>query len=305
MSETTGWPRSTSPFHPGEQELQARLGIRERQDALGRRIIRPFMTDQHRRFFNQLPFMVVGSVDSHGSPWASIVFGRDGFITTPTDKKLHLQTTPTKGDPLAGNLQVGSSVSFLGIELPTKRRNRANGVIAEHGQGYFETDVVQSFGNCPKYIHTRSMSLSQDTNLAAAAEPREFNNLDMAAIELIARSDTLFVASHNNQDDVWDTGGVDVNHRGGEPGFVNVAGDTLTVPDYVGNFAFNTLGNFVVNPRAGLLFIDFDTGDILQLTGTVELIWDRTPEVSAMRGAQRAWRFTLTRGVRLTNAVPK
>ena len=55
---------------------------------------------------------------------------------------------------------------------------------------------------------------------------------------------------------------------------------------------------------AGLLFVDFASGDILQLTGTVELLWDITPEIAAFEGAQRAWRFHLTRGHRLVGASP-
>jgi predicted pyridoxine 5'-phosphate oxidase superfamily flavin-nucleotide-binding protein len=86
-------------------------------------------------------------------------------------------------------------------------------------------------------------------------------------------------------------GGVDVSHRGGKPGFVRVEADgTLTVPDFVGNYFFNTLGNLVVNPRAGLLFVDFDTGDLLYLAVTAEIIWDG-PEVDSFAGAQRLMRF--------------
>ncbi|WP_366524031.1 pyridoxamine 5'-phosphate oxidase family protein [uncultured Tateyamaria sp.] len=95
-----------------------------------------------------------------------------------------------------------------------------------------------------------------------------------------------------------------MNHRGGNAGFVKIDGNTLTVPDFSGNFAFNTLGNFLVNPKAGLLFIDFASGDLVQLTGTVELLWDITPKIAPVEGAQRAWRFHLTKGHRLVGASP-
>ena len=52
------------------------------------------------------------------------------------------------------------------------------------------------------------------------------------------------------------------SHRGGHTGFARSSqapdgGDLLTLPDYVGNFMFNTLGNLLDWPQAGLLFIDW------------------------------------------------
>jgi len=35
-----------------------------------------------------------------------------------------------------------------------------------------------------------------------------------------------------------------------------------------------TLGNLTVNPSVGLLFVDFETGRTLQLTGKAKIIWD-------------------------------
>ena len=62
--------------------------------------------------------------------------------------------------------------------------------------------------------------------------------------------------------------GADISHRGGRPGFVRVDGDVLTIPDFRGNRYFNTLGNLIAEPRASLLFVDFETGDLLQLQGS-------------------------------------
>uniref|UniRef100_UPI0032B12003 pyridoxamine 5'-phosphate oxidase family protein n=1 Tax=uncultured Aquincola sp. TaxID=886556 RepID=UPI0032B12003 len=78
---------------------------------------------------------------------------------------------------------------------------------------------------------------------------------------------------------------------------------TLLLPDYSGNQMFMTLGNLMVDERAGLLFIDFDTGDLLTLTGHAQLLWDG-PEVAALDGAQRALRFRLQEGWRLSQALP-
>ena len=302
--ELGGWDKEESPYHAGEQELHARLGREAQQERMGRRVFRPFMPDQHRTFFAQLPFFVAGSVDNTGAPWASILFGKPGFVSSPDDRSLAIDATAIPHDPFGANANQDAPVSFVGIELPTRRRNRVNGVVRGRSEGQFMIDVVQSFGNCPQYIHTREMAFVRDPAEAAPEAVERFTSLTEETRRIISKADTLFVASHNPKDDPRINGGVDVNHRGGNPGFIKIDGDTLTVPDFIGNFAFNTLGNFVVNPKAGLLFIDFDTGDIVQLTGSVELLWDPDPETRAFRGAERAWRFQLEHGHRLVAASP-
>ena len=98
--------------------------------------------------------------------------------------------------------------------------------------------------------------------------------------------------------------GVDVSHRGGKRGFVRVDADgTLTVPDFVGNYFFNTIGNLQVNPRAGLLYIDFENGDLLYLAVEAQIIWDG-PEVAAFEGAKRLLRFTVREMLRTEAALP-
>jgi len=98
--------------------------------------------------------------------------------------------------------------------------------------------------------------------------------------------------------------GVDVSHRGGKPGFVRLNGeDTLTVPDFSGNCHFNTFGNLELNPRAGLLFVDFEQGNLLYLTGTAEVIWEGT-EILTYPGAERLLRFHLVQGYRVEGSLP-
>ncbi|MEO1337853.1 MAG: pyridoxamine 5'-phosphate oxidase family protein, partial [Myxococcota bacterium] len=106
--ELPGWNRETSPYHRGEQELQDRLGRKELQERMARRIQRPFMPEQHRTFFEQLSFMIAGSVDGDGWPWASMLFGPPGFVSTPDDTTLLIDARPIPGDPIAGNLVSGA-----------------------------------------------------------------------------------------------------------------------------------------------------------------------------------------------------
>jgi predicted pyridoxine 5'-phosphate oxidase superfamily flavin-nucleotide-binding protein len=120
----------------------------------------------------------------------------------------------------------------------------------------------------------------------------------------IATADTFFIATAYLDNAAGAARGVDVSHRGGNPGFVHIDGDTLTVPDFAGNGHFNTFGNIEVNPRAGLLFIDFEQGNLLYLTGRAEVIWDGDPEIAAYAGAERLFKFHLTQGIRVEGSLP-
>jgi ferredoxin-NADP reductase/predicted pyridoxine 5'-phosphate oxidase superfamily flavin-nucleotide-binding protein len=300
--------REDNPFHAGEQAVHERLGIRERMVGLGQRVIRTAMPEQHQRFFEQLPFMLVGSVDAAGRPWASTLVGRPGFVQAPDAKRLAFRARPIPGDPLAEGLVPGAQLGFLGIELHTRRRNRVNGhVVAADAEG-FVVEVDQSVGNCPQYIQGREFAWVRD---AADLRPRSIGALgalDAEARALISRSDTLFVATQAppaaGDPDVKSGRGADVSHRGGRAGFVKIEDErTFLVPDFTGNFFFMTLGNLQLNPRAGVLFIDFDTGDVLTLTGTAEVVWEGDA-LKAFDGAERAWRFRIDAGWRLRDALP-
>ena len=88
------------------------------------------------------------------------------------------------------------------------------------------------------------------------------------------------------------------------PGFVEISADgLLTIPDYRGNRHFNTLGNILTNPRAGLLFIDFETGDLLQLSGEAAIDSDALA-ASQRIGAERLWTFRPRRIVRRKSGSP-
>jgi predicted pyridoxine 5'-phosphate oxidase superfamily flavin-nucleotide-binding protein len=298
-----GWQRTESPFHQGERAIQERLGALEQMDNFGRRIIREFLPEQHRQFYAQLSYFLVGTVDRAGNPWASILVGEPGFISAPSDRTLHIAAQPLYGDPLAETLQVGSDIGFLGIELHTRRRNRVNGVVSAIAPDGFEVQVSQTFGNCPKYIQARQFDLAA-FNPTAAKPIHTLTSFGDVEREAIAAADTFFIATAYLDNAAGAARGVDVSHRGGNPGFVHIDGDTLTVPDFAGNGHFNTFGNIEVNPRAGLLFIDFEQGNLLYFTGRAEVIWDGDPEIAAYAGAERLFKFHLTQGIRVEGSLP-
>lgn len=285
-----------SPWHAGEKQLQAHVGVAERMEIFGRKVIRREMPDQHRTFYQQLPFMLYAAVDADGHPWASILEGQPGFAHSPEPGLLQFRSLPAFDDP--AQLNDGSAIGLLGIELHTRRRNRINGHVLAMTTDGFAVTVDQSFGNCPQYIQLRqfrSVPLTDPSTRVA----EHFNELDAAAKAMIAEADTFFVASYV---DVDSERSVDVSHRGGQAGFVQVEGNRLTIPDFAGNLHFNTLGNLLLNPRAGLLFIDFNTGDLLQLSGRTEIILDG-PQVEAFQGAERLWTIDVEQVVRRPAAL--
>jgi uncharacterized protein len=78
----------------------------------------------------------------------------------------------------------------------------------------------------------------------------------------------------------------DCSYKGGEPGFVRVlADDTLAFPSYDGNGMFRSLGNVLVNPRVGLLFIDFERPNRMRVNGTASL-HDDADLLASFEGAQ-------------------
>lgn len=293
--------RTDNPFHAGEMAVQQRLGVAERMQGIGRRVVRTFMPEQHRQFYGQLPFVMVGSVDAMQRPWASVLVGEPGFIQSADERSLSFAARPVAGDPLAEGLRPGAQLGFLGIELHTRRRNRVNGRVSRISEHGFELDVEQTVGNCPQYIQGREMHWVRDPQDLQPRKREALTALDAPARALIARADTLFIASHAPG------AGTDVSHRGGRAGFVHIEDEhSFVVPDFIGNAMFMTLGNLAVNPRAGVLFIDFDSGELLSLTGHAELVWDsqQLPSIATFEGAERAWRFHVEAGWRLSEALP-
>ena len=287
--------------------MQARAGVAERMNAIGARVIRPAMPDEHRELFEKLPFLLLGALDAERRPWATMLVGEPGFVHTPDATSLVLCAKPLTESALQLTLEPGAPVGLLGIEPATRRRNRVNGVVRSREAETLRVHVSQSFGNCPKYIRPRIFERVErkgaPTSLLGAC-------LSAEALALITRADTFFIASASPGAGLPDqppNEGVDVSHRGGDPGFVRAAivddRAVLTIPDFSGNYFFNTLGNITASPRVGLLFIDWTSGDVLALTGAAEVLWEG-PEVLAFAGAERLLRVRVDEGRWLPGAVP-
>ncbi|MGW1420893.1 2Fe-2S iron-sulfur cluster-binding protein [Bradyrhizobium sp. TM239] len=296
-----GWPFDQSPFHQGERALHELYGRRQQIDFAARRVIQDHLTEQHRVFFGQLPFVLIGSVDHEGQPWASMLVGRPGFMHSTNPVILRFEADPLPGDPLPRHLVDGAPIGVLGIELPTRRRNRISGRFLELDERGFAIRVVQSFGNCPQYIQGRELEFLQERPSASIEHSDRLTQHD---ITMLAGADAFYIASASPGGPEDISAGADVSHRGGRPGFIRIDDDrTITTPDFVGNYVFNTLGNLSVEPRAGLLFADFKSGDVTMIACRSEVIWEGE-ELRSFAGAQRLVRFHIKQIIRLCGALP-
>ena len=246
-----------SPFHEGEIAIQERLGVRD-VETWARRGIRSHMPDQHRDFFTAQPFLIVSARDGDGRPWATLLEGGEGFVSSPSAETLDIQAQTVLGDALEDGLVPGADLGILGIELASRRRNRVNGTLQSTKDGQLRFAVGQSFGNCPQYIRERGLWWSEET-----PDPKVTRSsvLTDRQSDWIASADTFFIASGFSGASGERSSGMDVSHRGGEPGFVDILDSgRIRFPDYAGNNFFNTLGNILLDERAGFLFLDFSSG---------------------------------------------
>lgn len=282
----------TPSWHQGELTIQKRVGTDKRMADVGPRFIRDFMPEQHRDYFTNLSMIFIGYTDRYSQSRASVLFGEPGFIHSPSDTSLVINTQNTMGDFIHQQLKVGDKIGLVGVEFDTKRRNRLNAIVADISQKNITINVLQSFGNCPKYIQDKTFK----TNVAYGAFSTTTRSvLDATDKQLIAQADTFFIASSFDDGEVQRNRGVDMSHRGGEAGFVKMnAKGQLLVEDYYGNGFFNTMGNLLHNPIASLLFFDWQNGHILQLTVSSEILWDDKEQTDPTENtkAERTLRFT-------------
>ncbi len=280
-----------SIYHEGELLVQQRTG-EELQAKRNAGVISDRIIPGAIPFIAQQSMVVLGSVDADRNVWASALFGRPGFVSAAHDRAVDFDLSQAgydEQDPLWANIAGDPRIGMLAIELATRRRLRVNGNLTRVNDEKLRLDVIEAYGNCPKYIQ-RGHIVQRWGEPGDGIEPSSGGILSPSQQASIGAADTFFVASaHPDR-------GVDLSHRGGNPGFVQVLDErTLRVPDYAGNSMFNTLGNFVANPRAGLLFIDFDANRTLQLVGRPEIRWDFDESSNRTGGTRRYWDFTVER----------
>jgi hypothetical protein len=283
-----------STYHSGELKVQTRVGAVEAAHNVGR-MIHPVIAHVFVDFIQSQPMVILGSVDSKGMAWTSVLCGRPGLLTVMDEQTLRINALPADEEPLCESLRDDNELGLLIIDFSTRRRLRLNGSVVL-GSDSFSVRARQVYSNCPRYIQARTHEwrngVAPTSRVApqAAALNEEFQRW-------IGKADTFFLASFHP------LGGADASHRGGFPGFVQVVDErTIIWPDYNGNGMFNTLGNIIENPNAGLLFLDFEQGGTLQLSGTADIIWDEE-RAALFPGAERIVEFKIRKVIKTENAT--
>ena len=290
-------------FHSGEIAIQNQAGVRDEAQRLCH-LISDIIKPAAQEFLKNQQLAVVSTVDTNGKVWASLLTGEPGFIRVLSDQVIQLEPNPptpfstTEGGEVTNlyqNLTINNTVGLIIIDLANRRRLRLNGKANLQSDGKINIEIEQAFFNCPKYIQVRYV----ETEIAELfRQPEIFvrDALTQTDEKWITQADTFFIASCHPEI------GADASHRGGSPGFVQVLNSKkLVFPDYQGNNMFQTFGNLLVNPHAGLLFIKFENGHTLQLTGQANVIWD-TVRVSEIPNAQRLVEFNIEQVLEIRNA---
>ncbi|GAA1354555.1 pyridoxamine 5'-phosphate oxidase family protein [Streptomyces beijiangensis] len=278
-------------YHQGSLTVQGRVGVRAQAEHVGRSIgdgIKPVAA----AFLGIQPMLVIGAADGEDRIWASLLTGRPGFVRATGPRSISVTGGPTEDDPLYGALE--GPVGTIALDPRTRRRMRLNGTARTTPRGLaVEADEV--FANCPKYIQRRDLLAPDATHPTGAV--RRGGHLTPDQERFLRAADTFFIATTATTATA-SSGGMDASHRGGNPGFITVESPSaLSWRDYPGNAMFLTLGNLETDPRAGILVLDWATGDTLQLTGTARTAFDGTT-------GERRTRFEIDRTVRADSASP-
>ena len=275
------------PYHEGERRVQEMIG--EREQALARcKTMTERIPSRAMDFVAEQQYVLLGWSTPEGTPWACFLTGLPGFAVTDNNGEyltliLQDNSNVLRSVPPFSGLTNGDYLGVLFTDLSTRRRLRVNGPVTEVQSSRLTVAVDRAYPLCPKYIQRRRVLSRRETMDVSDTQSGE--TLTGSLIDWIESSDTCFVASAHPD------GPADVSHRGGNAGFIRVSKNTLTVPDYPGNSMFNTLGNLALNPRAGLVFLDFQQNRQLQMTGSVSLDLNNRNEADRTGGTGRWWYF--------------
>ncbi|KAK5123567.1 hypothetical protein LTR85_002605 [Meristemomyces frigidus] len=281
------------PFHDGEAEMHHAMRVPGGFD----NPTVPALSPQLANHLQIAPMIAIGTVDKQARPWTTLWGGEAGLARSLGGGFVGIRTPVTgKHDPVVEELVgkdatgevvreqgKGRMVSGLTIDLETRKRVKMYGrmvagalstredEVTGHNETAAEVQLVlkieQSLGNCPKYLNSKHIVPTFSRPELVDDKPY----FSQRAIQLLEKADLFFVSSSHHDTDM------DTNHRGGPPGFVRLAsndpsGAVVCWPEYSGNRLYQTLGNLRVNPVAGLCIPNFDSGDMLYITGNTEIL---------------------------------
>lgn len=228
-------------------------------------------------------------VDSQNDPVVQALVGdaRDGKMLQPQGGKLvsglAIDLMTRKRVKLAGTMVAGT-VADVEVEGDTKQQG---------SQIQLVTKISESLGNCPKYLNQYDIRPAPVSSQVRHRGPE----LSDQSRSLISRSDTLFLSTTS-------TDAMDTNHRGGPPGFVRIVSSSeIVYPEYSGNRLYQSLGNLKMNPKIGITFPDFDSGDVLYITGTADVL-DGVAAARILPGSNLAVRITIEEARFVSSGLP-
>ncbi|MBE7181040.1 MAG: pyridoxamine 5'-phosphate oxidase family protein [Terriglobus roseus] len=285
-------------WHPGEEKAHKLTGV---DRMVGDNPTSPFLTPRAAYMVQRYPLLALGTLDDQDRPWVTVWGGEAGFAQQVARSVLGVRTlVDTVYDPVVRALfrgktdgeilrQEGAGKLAAGLSILLEERGRVKimgrvvgGACSRHegdeegtegkenGDGAGEIQLAlkieQSLGNCPKYLNRKTLKPAVPHPKLLAEGPK----LGTAAKQLIENADLFFVASAHEHEDM------DANHRGGPQGFIRVhdtdEASEIIWPEYSGNNLYQTLGNLMTTPKAGLCIPNFETGDVLYVTGTAEVL---------------------------------
>ncbi|KAF2438236.1 hypothetical protein P171DRAFT_170449 [Karstenula rhodostoma CBS 690.94] len=280
------------PFHEGETKMQKLLRVPHLENPTS-----TMLTPQAAFRLQQAPLLAIGTLDSQDRPWTSLWGGNHGFSEMLGGGIVGTRTlVDAAHDPvvqaLVGHAQKGEMVpgkdkmlAGLTIDLVERKRvkifgrmvagcvnevkvevedNHAKPVSMPEMQDQVQliTKIEQSLGNCPKYLNAYEIRPA----LVSPTLMSQSETLSEEAKALILKSDMFFLTTSVPED-------MDTNHRGGPPGFVRILSDTeIVYPEYSGNRLYQSLGNLLINPKVGVTFPAYNTGDVVYITGNAEVV---------------------------------
>jgi NAD(P)H-flavin reductase len=311
------------PWHEGEIAMAREMQVPDMDNPTF-----PTLSPQLANHAQIAPLIAIGTLDKQGRPWTTLWGGEKGISQPVAQGILGIRCQVVRQhDPVVEELVgkeangevvreegMGRMVSGLTIDLETRKRTKLFGrMIAgalsmredeatESRQSIAEVQLVlkieQSLGNCPKYLNKKHVELAESNPELVANDPQ----LPQRALDLLSKADLFFLSSANHDQDM------DTNHRGGPAGFVRVVsndstGAVLCYPEYSGNRLYQTLGNLKVNPVVGLCVPEFETGDMLYLTGTTSILIGKDAATLLPR-SNLVVKITLTAARYVATALP-
>ena len=286
-----------APWHEGEIAFKERVHMGGYDNPTT-----PFLAARYANWIQQYPLMAIGTVDDNDRPWCTL-WGSDQLpIAQPVAQSIMgvRTTVDASFDPVVQAIYQGKDdgevfraegrgrlMSGLSIHLEERARVKLAGQIiagaltaneslddsdagvGKSGELQLVVNIDQSLGNCPKYINKKHIIAHTPSPRLSSSSP----HLSQKAIDVVHQADLLFIASVHKHEDM------DCNIRGGPQGFIRVLQpddedepSTIVWPEYSGNNLYQTLGNLESTPQAGLVIPNFETGDVLYVTGTTETL---------------------------------